>query len=269
MNRTHRKNRATSEALAVACLALLAACSGSSTTSSSTASALSSAYASVSAATGTLMCAPSTDQISACSGLAAGDACTLTSTDGTTTRAGTCLTTVDGATVACAPNPPAPPQELVDACSGKAVGDACQATEPFGDVHAGTCITTRDGTTILCGREHLPPQAAIDACAALVEGDSCSMTGPDGASTMKGTCSYGPASTGTLACAPLQDLLPHGEDACSGLAAGATCTMGHDHLTATGTCVTPASGGDAVCVVACVDLGGHFACGPRRPDGHQ
>jgi len=270
MTYTHRSCRITT--LAAACLALLAAaCTGGtgasgSTTSSS--SALSSAYASVSASTGTLLCAPSQDQIAACTGLAAGTACTLTSTDGNTTRDGTCRTTVDGATVACAPNPPAPPQELVDACSSKAVGDACQVTEAFGDARTGTCITARDGSTIICGRVHTPPQAAIDACAALAEGDACQTTGRDGTTTITGVCSLGPASTGPLACAPAQDLLPRGEAACTGLAAGDACTMGR-HGDVTGTCVTPAAGGNVVCVVACADLHGHFECGPRRPGGHQ
>jgi hypothetical protein len=45
-------------------------------------SALSTAYAAWSQSSGTLLCDPSDAQTALCSGLAAGDACTLTSTDG-------------------------------------------------------------------------------------------------------------------------------------------------------------------------------------------
>jgi hypothetical protein len=72
----------------------------------------------------------------------------------------------------------------------------------------------------------------------------------------------GPAGTGPLACAPAQDLLPNAEAACTGLDAGASCTLGRRGDTATGTCVTPAGGGKAVCVVSCGTLGGCF--GPRH-----
>ena len=233
---------------------------------STTDTALSLAYASAVASSGTLLCAPSTDQLDACTSLVEGDACTLTLADGTTSVAGTCRGTIDGAAVACAPNPPAPPQELVDACASLAVGAACTVTEPFGGTRTGVCVTARDGATVVCGRVHTPPQSAIDACATLAAGDACTMPDRLGTGTVSGTCSLGPAESGPLACTPSHELLPHGAQACSGLAEGAACTMGRDGMGASGTCVTPAGGTTAVCVVACRGLGGHFHCGPRGGD---
>jgi len=231
--------------------------------------ALSIAYASATASGGTLLCTPSQDQLDACTTLAEGDACSLTLADGTTTIAGTCRATVDGAAVACAPNPPAPPQELVDACAGLALGGACTVTEPFGGTRTGVCVTARDGATVVCGRVHVPPQGAIDACAALAAGDACTMPDRMGTGTVAGTCSLGPAESGPLACTPSHQLLPHGAEACIGLAEGDACTMGRHGMGATGTCVTPAAGTTAICVVACRSLGGRFHCGPRSgPGGH-
>lgn len=276
--------RTTRTALSAAALGLsLAACAGSSrtvdtSTSTSAASSLATAMASATTASGTLLCTPSPAQIDACASLAAGAACTLSSTstaaDGltaTTTTAGACVTSLDGATLACAPTPPGPPQALVDACTGLAAGAACTATEPDGDSHTGVCVTARDGSTLICGRAHTPPQVAIDACASLAAGDSCTMARslPDHASAMAtGVCSLGPDSTGVLACAPAQSLRPSATTACAGLAAGAACTIGGREHTTSGTCVTPAAGGDAVCLAACGDLGGGFKCDGRGPGGH-
>jgi len=263
--------RATLTAAAIGLLAVACAQSGgtSDTASISSAATVATALASATTASGTLLCTPSQAQIDACAGLAAGAACTLTATstaaDGSTTStAGACATSLDGASVACAPTPPAPPQALVDACASLAVGAACTATEPDGDSHTGTCVTARDGTTILCGRAHTPPQVAIDACASLAAGDACTMSRalPDGASaSATGVCAHGPDSTGVLACAPAQSLRPSATTACTGLVAGAACTIGGRGHTLTGACVTPAAGGDPVCLAACADLGGGFRCG--------
>jgi len=259
--------------LAALAMGLLVACSQAThktSTSGTSATALdtvAAAVASATAATGTLLCAPSQAQLDACSGLAAGDACTLTLANGTTTVDGTCRSTLDGASIGCAPNPPAPPRALVDACAGLAAGDTCTAAEPDGDTHGGVCVTARNGATLICGRAHVPPQAAIDACASSAAGDACSMPCRDGTSTVAGVCSYGPAGTGVLACAPPQALRPSATAACAGLAAGADCTIGDERHATTGTCVTPAQGGDAVCVPACADLGGRFDCGPGGGPG--
>lgn len=259
---------------ALAAAALLVTACGSGSTSngaSSNAAAVSAMAASLSSATdasGTLMCTPSQAQVDACASLAAGAACTLTSTaaDGTTvTRDGTCRASLDGATVGCAPNPPAPPAALVDACTAKVLGDACTVTEADGDTHTGLCVTARDGATLVCGRAHTPPQVAIDACATAAAGDTCTFSGMMGAAHT-GVCSLGPAGTGPLACAPAQAIRPSATAACSGLAAGAACTIGYRHAL-TGTCVVPAAGGDPVCLAACGALGGPFACGPRGPGG--
>lgn len=247
-----------------------AACGQGSKGASSTSSALSSALASSTDAAGTLLCSPAQAQIDGCSGMAAGDPCTLTPPSGTETVAGTCRKTIDGTTVACAPNPPAPPQELVDACTGKILGTPCQVTEAFGDdTRDGVCITARDGATVVCGRVHTPPQAAVDACATAKAGDPCTMPAHEGTGTVPGVCSLGPASTGPLACAPHKDLLPHGEKACTGLAAGDACTLGRGGDGVSGKCVTPTAGSAAVCVVACADLRGRFECGPGGQGGHD
>src|SRR5207248_2557659 len=98
--------------------------------------------------TGTLSCTPGQTQIDACTGKAAGDACTLTRGDSGVTDAGTCRATLDGKSVACVPNPPAPPQPAVDACTGKASGDACTVAEREGS-SSGTCaVDSSLGATI-------------------------------------------------------------------------------------------------------------------------
>ena len=276
--------RATLTAAAIGLLTVACAQSSGTSDSATTSSAatVATALAAATTASGTLLCTPSQAQIDACTGLVAGAACTLTATstaaDGsttTTTTAGACATSLDGASVACAPTRPAPPQALVDACAGLAVGAACTATEPDGDTHTGTCVTARDGATILCGRAHTPPQVAIDACASLAAGDPCTMsrTHPDGASANSiGVCALGPDSTGELACAPAQSLRPSATTACTGLVAGAACTIGGRGHTLAGACVTPAAGGDPVCLAACADLGGGFRCGRdgggEGPGGH-
>ncbi len=255
--------------------ALILGCGGSGTmgangaSSASTSTALSAALASSSASSGTLLCTPAQAQIDACTSKASGATCTLSSTTNgvTTTVDGTCRTTLDGATVACSPNPPAPPQELVAACAAKASGDACTVTEAFGDTRSGTCIAARDSSTLVCGRVQTPPQAAIDACTSHAAGDTCTLTGGMGHGTMSGVCSLGPASTGPLACAPAHDLLPNGQAACTGLAVGAACSIGMGHDAKSGSCVMPAGGTSAVCVPSCADLGGRFQCGPPGAGG--
>jgi hypothetical protein len=256
-------------ALAAAVLLVVTACGQAGPTASTTspeaslaASPLASTLASATSATGTLLCTPSADQTAACAGLFAGDACTLTSPDGATTRPGTCRASLDGSTVACAPNPPAPPQALVDACNGLALGATCTATEPDGEIHQGVCVTARDGSTEICGRPHDPPQAAIDACTSLTAGATCAMVGRDGTSTVAGICSLGPAGTGVLACAPPHELRPSATRACAGLAVGDPCTIGSDRHPVTGACVSPGQSGITVCQVGCSAAGGPFRCGP-------
>jgi hypothetical protein len=213
---------------------VLAACGSSSAQDG--ASTLSTALEASTAASGTLLCAPADAQIAACTAKAAGDACQLVPPSGAPAVAGTCRTTIDGASVACAP--------------------------PFGNSRDGLCVTARDGATLVCGRVHVPPQGAVDACATLAAGAACTMPGHGGMGAASGICSLGPASTGPLACAPQKDLLPHGEAACAGLTAGATCTLGRRHEAVAGTCVAPVQGSAAVCIVACADLRGRFTCGP-------
>jgi len=247
-------------------LVVASACATNPSDSSATApgeSALSTAYAAWSQSSGTLLCDPSDAQTALCSGLAAGDACTLSSTDGTKTWSGTCRASVDGTAVACVPNPKAPPAELVEACSGKAAGDACQADEAFGKVREGACVAAKDGTTLICGRVHTPSQARVDACEGKAAGDACDLASNSDKATAKGVCSLGPASTGTLACSRAQELIPPWEKACEGLEAGAACSIGKSKASVAGACAVPAAGGAAVCVVPCADLKGSFECGHK------
>ena len=268
--RTIRKGRGLTLAAIGAAMAWAgaSACSAGADSSLST-SALSTAIGTVTTSSGTLLCAPTQAQIDACSGKAASDSCSLSSADGGTGVAGTCRTTVDGASIACAPDLPAPPQASIDACSGHAAGDSCQVTEPDGDVRSGVCATARDGTTLACSRVPTPPQAAIDACASLAAGDACSLPGRADAGTVAGVCSLGPAGIGPLACAPAQDLLPDATAACSGLAAGASCTLASRRESVSGSCVTPAAGGAAVCIVSCASLRGPFGCGGPGSGWHD
>jgi hypothetical protein len=113
----------------------------------------------------------------------------------------------------------------------------------------------------------MPPQAAVDACAGLEAGVSCKLPSRCEGESGAGVCSLGPASTGPLACARAQELLPPAAKACADLAVGAACTLGRGHETASGTCVTPAAGGSAVCVVACAQVDGIFECGGRGEQG--
>jgi hypothetical protein len=269
---TGRRNGLAVAVLAsVGAAALAFACSDGASTDL-TSSALSSAVVAETSASGTLICAPAQAQLDACSGKASGDSCSLSSTDGGTDVAGTCRTTLDGKSVACAPNPPAPPQALVDACSGKAKGDPCQAAEKDGDDDDGivrrACGLARDGTTLVCMRVRNPPQPAIDACTGLAVNDACTLPGRGDGGVIAGTCGLGPTGLSPLACVPTR-VRGDAIAACSGLAGGAACTLRSHHESASGTCVVPADGGSQVCVVACSSLHGRFDCGPGRGDDHD
>ena len=211
-----------------------------------------------------LQCAPSTAQLSACAGVAAGGSCSLSKGwDGGWTWPGTCRPTVDGTQVACVPNPPAPPTALVDACTGKTSGEACQAEGKFGGSFAGTCLTAPGSSSLFCGHVRTPPPAAVEACAGLDAGAACSHAKrwEGDAGTRVGVCRFGPADAGPLACAPVAPSESPGVAACVGLDAGAGCALGFgrhrwDNGGPSGSCVVPAAGGAATCVVPCEDLHG-------------
>ncbi len=248
--------------VALAGLLLTAACTQA--VSDAQAAELSSAVVSAAASSGSLLCAPTATQTDACSGKAAGDSCSLTRGDAGTI-AGTCRATVDGSSVGCVPNPPAPPQAAVDACSGKASGDACSFTDRPGDVDGGACATPPGTTTLACVPVRTPPQFAIDACSGKATGDACTLPArPDGTAGPAGTCNLGPTGAGPLACAPPHDLGADATAACTGLAAGASCTITTPRWSATGSCVTPSAGGAEVCLVACGSLGGPFGPGDHN-----
>lgn len=247
----------------------LGACTSSATPSSTstdnaTTTALSEATQTATTASGQLACTPDDAQISACDGKAANDACTLALRDGSDV-AGTCLTTIDGTTLGCAPNPPAPPAAAVTACDGKAAGDTCTLTDDHGgngsgsaETSTGVCAVARDGTTVACRHTFTPPQAAIDACTSKASGDACTLTGRSGA-TLTGTCGLGPHGTSTvLACDP-GGHFPDATAACAGLAAGAACSLAAGREHSDGTCAANSSG-TVVCMIECHTMGGPFDC---------
>ena len=208
------------------------------------------------AATGPLRCAPSEGMLEACTGKAAGAACTLGGAqDGGWSLPGSCRSTFDGTGLACAPQPRGPPSVLVDACSGMAAGGACTATGRWGGTFTGTCEAAPASGTLFCGRAHSPPAAVSEACSGKSAGDACTRPERRDGGTQPGVCRTDGA--GDLACRPAST---PGETACAGLDAGATCTFGGKGEWAealSGSCVVPASGGDASCLVSCVDLFHH------------
>lgn len=239
----------------------LAACTTASPTSTSTdnatTTALSEATQTATTTSGQLACTPDDAQISACDGKAANDACTLALRDGSDV-AGTCLTTIDGTTLGCAPNPPAPPAAAVTACDSKAAGDACTLADHDGSTDTGVCAVARDGTTVACRHTFTPPQPAIDACTSKASGDTCTLTGRSGA-TLTGTCGLGPHGTSTvLACDP-GGHFPDAAAACTGLAAGAACSLSSGREHSDGTCAADTSG-TVVCMIECHTMGGPFDC---------
>ncbi len=266
--------------LAVATVLALVACTGGTGTPAGQNPAQAAGLLS---ASGALQCAPSTGQLTACAASAAGAACSLAvGWDGGTTLPGTCHPTLDGTQVACVPNPPAPPSTLVSACTGKNSGDSCQATGKFADTFQGTCLTLPGSTTLFCGRVHTPPAVLVDACTGKAAGEACSRPERWDAGTEPGTCQLGPSGTGPLLCGPSET---RGVAACSGLDAGASCRLGFGHRhdwddAPSGSCVVPAAGGPATCLVPCDTLRafhghgmeGHWGWGgggPRGPWWHS
>ncbi|MGO9829450.1 MAG: hypothetical protein ACLPJH_04875 [Myxococcaceae bacterium] len=256
---------------------------GNSSTAAGGASSTADAGAS---ATHALRCAPSSEQLDACSGMAAGASCSLSGgRDGGWSWPGTCRPTFDGTQTACVPNPPTPPTALVSACTGKASGDTCQAEGKFGGSFNGTCRTSMDSTTLFCGREHekhTPPAAVLAACSGLDAGEACTRPERWDAGTTAGVCRAGWADAG-LFCGPAES---PGVAACSGLDAGASCTFGFGHKhdwgeeALSGSCVVPAAGGPASCLLPCAEVHHHRGhgwthhggwgwgggWGPRSPD---
>ena len=94
-----------------------------------------------------------------------------------------------------------------------------------------------------------PPPEALQACASLEVGAACSFS-HDGRE-VSGTCVAGPHGE-AAACLPPRP--PHGFGpppeaiaACSGLAAGAACTVAHDGTSMEGTCRSGPPGSPVAC----------------------
>jgi hypothetical protein len=218
------------------------------------------------AASAPLLCAPSSAMTSACNGLTAGTACTLTrvrSDDGdgdadddagVVSIAGTCRSTFDGTALACVPVPPVPPTALTQPCTGRAAGDACDVMGPGGISLAGTCFDAPGSGTLICGRVREPPQPLIDACSGKAAGATCALGERRDGGTVDGVCSNGPTGVGPLACAPVRNRAARLAAACDGLDAGTACKIGGPFRGFGGTCTASSAGGSALCLPLCRDL---------------
>jgi hypothetical protein len=217
---------------------------------------------------GPLRCAPSPVMLDACFGKAVGDACSLTGRwDAGFSFPGSCRSTLDGTGVACVPNLPPPPSFLVDACSGKSSGAACAATGPAGHTFEGACKSAGGSGTLFCGKSHTPPAAVVEACSGKSAGDACLRPEHRDGGSKPGVCSAGRAGTEPLACRPASS---PGVAACTGMDAGAVCTLGfghHGHEGPSGSCVVPAAGGPASCLVSCTELFRHHHHRPHDGPG--
>jgi hypothetical protein len=205
---------------------------------------------------GGLVCVPQNlvpPAVTACTGKNAGDTCSFDD-DGHTID-GNCATVPGHDLLICVPPPP---QVLIDACSGKAAGDACSAT--LGDHQfVGTCGVAPDGVTLAClpsggeQEDHNSPREAV--CQGMDRGSLCTFSPGQSGMTQNGTCR--PDDDGVLAClppAPPQDAV----DACTGLAAGDTCSFSWHNFTVSGTCRALEGGATLVCAPLCPSHhGGH------------
>jgi hypothetical protein len=224
-----------------------------------------------------LLCTPSAAEVSACQGLAAGAACSLTRAigdhdgdadddAGVVSIAGTCRSSFDGSEVACIPTPPAPPAALTDACSGKTPGTSCTVQGPRGTL-TGICFDPHGSGTLICGPIHTPPQPLVDACTGKAAGDACPLRERRDGGTVDGVCGNGPTGMGPLACGPVRDPSARLAAACTGLDAGTACTIGERRWGLEGTCTAPAGGGAALCLLPCPEVPRRFHHGPWGPGG--
>ena len=207
--------------------------------------------------------------VEACAGKAAGDACSATEEDGDS-HDGTCVTGRDGTTLVCG-RVHVPPQAAVDACATLAAGDACTMARDDGHTMTGVCALGPAGTGALaCAPAQALRPSHTAACAGLAAGAACTLGSTR--HPVAGTC-VTPAAGGDAVCqaacaafggpfrfGPRPGGMGHGPgepptppqaaiDACTGLAAGAACTMTRaDGTSVTGTC---RGGPDGTTLLAC------------------
>ena len=222
-----------------------------------------------------LLCTPSAAEVSACQGLAAGAACSLTrpagdhdgdadDDGGVVSIPGTCRSSFDGTEVACIPTPPAPPAALTGPCAGKTSGTSCTVGGPRG-TFTGVCFDPRGSGTLVCAPIHTPPQPLVDACSGKAAGDACPLRERRDGGMVDGVCGNGPTGMSPLACGPVRDPTARLSAACAGLDAGTACAIGERRWGLGGTCTAPAGGGAALCLPACPEVPLRFRHGPRWP----
>jgi hypothetical protein len=101
--------------------------------------------------------APPQEAVDACSGRAAGAACSFEH-DGHSV-AGSCMAMPDGTTVACAPphHMHGFPPEALAACKDQQEGATCQFTAPRGETITGVCRLSPHGAGPVCAPKDFPP----------------------------------------------------------------------------------------------------------------
>lgn len=168
--------------------------------------------------------------VAACTGKAAGDACTVTR-EGQTVNA-KCGN--DDGVLMCGADEDAEglPKVLTDPCTGKVAGDSCTV---IGHEHSftGTCTAVPSGSLLACLPPRPPPPPPVVACSGKASGDAC--TFGDAASPKTGNC-YTVGEHATLVCLPAPPPEPPRVAACDGKKSTDACTVTHEERTRSGTC---------------------------------
>jgi hypothetical protein len=218
---------------------------------------------------------PPQEAFDACLGLAAGAACSVS--NGDRAVGGACRQGPrEEHALACVPTdfaPPGPPPEVFAACEGLAADAACSLAI------GGTCRQGPDGEGLLaCVPANLPPppprhghlgppRVAVTACEGLAADAACSFE-LDG-HALEGACRNGPDGRAPLACAPANlpppPHMPPREafDACTGLAADASCSFELDGHGIDGVCWAPPDRAGAPLACAPPEIRVAFAAPPQ------
>jgi hypothetical protein len=215
----------------------LSACGGASSPSQSSAAVKADVAVLAQLATVGAQCTPALPgpAVAACTGKAAGDACTVTR-EGQTVNA-TCGNDDGHLMCGAGEDKGGLPAVLTNPCTGKAAGDACAVT---GHEHgfAGLC-SAAFSTTLACLPPPPPPPPPVRACSSKATGDTCSFGDP--AKPTTGLC-YAVGMAAVEVCLPAPPPEPPRVAACDGKVANDACTVTHEGMTRSGTCQAPTTG---------------------------